>query len=592
MIRIVFYLALLFLVTLGAAWMADRPGSVTISWLGYEIQLTVMVAASALILLVFLIMGVWWLIRNIVGMPKFLADLLGHRRRERGLHALTHGMLAVGAGDVRLARRYAEDATRLLDDEPAAFLLKAQAAQLEGNRGAARAAFTAMLDNPETKPLGLRGLFFEAQRDGQADAAFLYAREARDLAPDSAWAGAAVFDYQTAARQWDAALKTLETNAHEHLVDKQTAARQRAVLLTARALELENGDPDKARAYAQEAHKLAPGLIPAAVLAGRLLSRQGDLKRAMKVLETAWQKTPHPELAEGYAHVRPGDSARDRQKRVIALAKMRANHPEGAFAIAQAAIDAQDWDTARKTLDPMLRSAPTQRACLLMAEIEEGQHGDRGRVREWLSRAVHARRDPAWTADGVVSEDWAPISPVTGRLDAFEWKVPVESVAGEGPEAVDDDLLKPLNPIVPVLSHTAAPESAEAKPAVASATGEAKVDDAAETEETEPAEKAEPVIAAEPPAEPDTPEADVPDEAPQETAEAEPAEEDDAASGADAEIVAVETKDDDEDAESETKTEEEEDDPRMVRFPLAHAPDDPGPTKPGAEGTNGRFRLF
>jgi HemY protein len=62
-----------------------------------------------------------------------------------------------------------------------------------------------------------------------------------------------------------------------------------------------------------------------------------------------------------------------------------------------------------------------------MARIEGEQHGDAGRVREWLARAAHAARDPAWTADGVVSDRWAPISPVTGVLDAFRWRVPAEA---------------------------------------------------------------------------------------------------------------------------------------------------------------------
>jgi HemY protein len=41
---------------------------------------------------------------------------------------------------------------------------------------------------------------------------------------------------------------------------------------------------------------------------------------------------------------------------------------------------------------------------------------------------VNARRDPAWTADGFVSDRWLPVSPVSGRLDAFSWKDPL---AGE-----------------------------------------------------------------------------------------------------------------------------------------------------------------
>ena len=61
---------------------------------------------------------------------------------------------------------------------------------------------------------------------------------------------------------------------------------------------------------------------------------------------------------------------------------------------------------------------------MLMAELE-GLEGDEGRAREWMARALNAARDPAWTADGFVSDRWLPVSPVSGRLDAFQWKVPV-----------------------------------------------------------------------------------------------------------------------------------------------------------------------
>jgi HemY protein len=59
-----------------------------------------------------------------------------------------------------------------------------------------------------------------------------------------------------------------------------------------------------------------------------------------------------------------------------------------------------------------------------MAEIEERENGDEGRVRAWLTRALGAPRDPAWVADGQVFEHWAPVSPVSGRVGVFEWKVP------------------------------------------------------------------------------------------------------------------------------------------------------------------------
>ena len=72
-----------------------------------------------------------------------------------------------------------------------------------------------------------------------------------------------------------------------------------------------------------------------------------------------------------------------------------------------------------------------------MAEIEEGEFGDKGRAREWLARAVRAPRDPAWTADGHISSTWLPASLTTGELGAFKWKVPVEGIAYDDTETTD-----------------------------------------------------------------------------------------------------------------------------------------------------------
>ena len=67
-----------------------------------------------------------------------------------------------------------------------------------------------------------------------------------------------------------------------------------------------------------------------------------------------------------------------------------------------------------------------------MAELERAE-ADEGRAREWLGRALHAAPDPAWTADGYVSDRWLPLSPVTGRLDAFEWRVPLTGMTSAAP---------------------------------------------------------------------------------------------------------------------------------------------------------------
>jgi HemY protein len=103
--------------------------------------------------------------------------------------------------------------------------------------------------------------------------------------------------------------------------------------------------------------------------------------------------------------------------------------------VANAAIEAHDWQEARASLAPYIEDRPSARICTLMARIEAGD-GDRGREREWLARAVRAPRDRAWIAEGYVSDRWLPVSPLTGAVDAFAWKAPVDAI-GRG----DDTLL-------------------------------------------------------------------------------------------------------------------------------------------------------
>ena len=332
---------------------------------------------------------------------------LYRRRQKRGLDALTSGIIAVGAGDRALAVRYAAQARKALPHEPLTHLLRAQAAQIGGDRATARRIFEAMLASPETEQLGLRGLFLEAEREGEKEAARQFAERALQRNPKLGWPVEALFELQCRAQDWQGALDTLAIARRQHLIDKAPAARRRAVLLTAQAQALEDADADKALELAQEAHRLAPDLVPAAAIAGRVLAARGNTPRAARVLLKTWRLAPHPDLAAAYAYARPGDSPRDRLNRVRHLARLTPNHAEAQIAVAISAIEARDWNEARKALEPLLDDRLTPRVCTLMARIEGEQNSDAGRVREWLARAANAARDPAWTADGVVSDHWS-----------------------------------------------------------------------------------------------------------------------------------------------------------------------------------------
>ncbi|MBI1648370.1 heme biosynthesis protein HemY [Hyphomicrobium sulfonivorans] len=479
MLRLIAFLIGIALIATGLAWLADRPGELVLYWQGYRVETSVFRAAVIFVALVASALFIWSILRNVWHSPATVGNVLNKRRQKLGIDALSSGMIALGAGDKAAAMRSAIQARKSLPNEPLTHLLRAQAAQLSGDRTTARRIFEAMLAAPDTEQLGLRGLFLEAQREGEREAALHFAERAVALNPKLAWAVDALFDIQCRDGDWDGALETLAIARKNGHVDRAQADRRRAVLLTAQAQAAETSDPERSLNLATEAHALAPDLVPAAAIAGRLLASRGNTGRAAKIIQRTWSRAPHPDLATAYAYARIGDSPRDRLERVRQLAALSPNSLESPIAVATAAIEARQFDTARDALEPLIPERMTQRVATLMARIEGEQHADKGRIREWLARAVHAERDPVWTADGFVAERWMPVSPVSGALDAFQWRVPVEAMDKGERELIasklDELMALGVRP-ADEQSESAEPPRKDEKPAASSAASSGKWD--------------------------------------------------------------------------------------------------------------------
>lgn len=431
MIRLIAYLVLIVAAAAGLSWIADRPGSLNIEWLGYQIHTNVFTATIVLLFTFAALALLGWLAYLTFSAPKRLSRSAERRRKRVGDEAIRRGIFAAGAGDKHGALKAAAIAKKATPEEPLTLLLEAQSAQLNEDPIASRQAFERMLEKPGMAEVGLRGLYIEAKKAGQAEAAKQFAERALTANPALGWSSSALFEMQCHEGDWRSALKTLHiAREHRHL-PKQEADRRRALLLTQLAIELEDSQQAKALAYATEAFGIDPALVPAAAVAGRILTAQGQTSKATKILTQAWRKTQHPEIAKIFAHARRGDSPRDRLSRVKSLVAAGPATLEGAVAVAGAAIEAKDWKTARLALDPYLVTNPPARVCRLMARIEDGQNGDSGRAREWLAKAARGAPDPIWVApDGSTSTEWQPVSPTTGALGALEWKTPPAGAGG------------------------------------------------------------------------------------------------------------------------------------------------------------------
>ena len=433
MFRVLRYVIVVAALIAGAVWLADNAGAVTLNWRGWRVDTSVAVLATAG-LAVLAVAGIahrFWLF--VVRAPGELRETWRLKRRERGYHALTRGMVAVAAGDGVEARRQARRAEGLLNEPPLTLLLQAQSAQLSGDEQAAARFFAAMAARPETEFLGVRGLLGQAVKQGDRAGALDLARRAWRLKPKSGWVAGVLFDLEARDGRWLDALATLDAAIDDGAVDKATGRRRRAALLVELA-RIEHargqaGAEDAAR-LAGEAHKLVPDSIPAAlVFAGALLALDKG-RKAAGVLERTFTLSPHPELAALYPRARGAEGALAAAREVRALTRAVAGHPESRIALARALTGAKLWGEARAALGELGENPPA-RACRLLAEIEDAEHGNAAAVRQWLLKAAVAEADPAWTCEscGTAAPQWRAVCSKCGAFDTAGWRAPAHSPA-------------------------------------------------------------------------------------------------------------------------------------------------------------------
>jgi HemY protein len=438
-----------------AVFLADRPGRVDVVWQGWRLETSVGVLIAAAVLAALLVWLLFWILSLIISGPRRIRRSRRVRRRRIGYRALAQGMVAVAAGDAQEAQRCARRADLLLADPPLTLLLSAQAARLDGDEGAAKKFFTAMLERRETEFLGLRGLLSQALRAGDRRAALTYAERAKALRPGTYWAAFSCFDLEAREGHWEAARQTLAQLTKRRLISRERARHYRGVILYELSrTALAAGDRRRALALAGEAQGMTEDLAGPAAHHARLLLSERRSGRAAKALERAWRTAAHPELAQVYAAICEGEPPLARVKSFERLVAQNPAARESQVVLAEAALEAQLWGEARRHLEAAIAGHPTPRLCLLAARLEEAEHGDIGAMRTWLDRAVAAMPDLRYicASCGGESPEWRSLCPRCGAFDTLSWGTPARAVATlpvpAGPGASLD--LAPPVPELPV----------------------------------------------------------------------------------------------------------------------------------------------
>lgn len=434
LIKIIFFIGVVGALAWGAGFLLESDGGLQISALGYEVSPGPL---GSVLLLVALVFVVWLLLKVLallVAVWKFLngdetalSRYFDRNRERKGFEALSEGLMALASGEGRVAMAKAAKADKYLNKPELTNLLTAQAAELAGDTKKAEETYRKLVENEQTRFVGVRGIMKQKLAAGENDVALQFAEKAFALKPKHEETGDILLRLQAEKEDWTGARKTLSAKLRNGQLPRDVHKRRDAVLALSEAKDVIADDSSiEKREAAIEANRLSPDLIPAAVMAAHGYIEQNKPRYATRVLKKAWEARPHPDLAAAFAAIAPDEKPSERIKRFTALTKMKPENPETKMLLAELHIANEDFPAARRALGDLVETDPDARSVTLMAVIERGEGASDTVVKGWLARAIAVPRGPQWICDNCqhIHNEWKPICENCSSFDTLEWKRP------------------------------------------------------------------------------------------------------------------------------------------------------------------------
>ena len=417
-------------------WFSDNPGLVNLEWLGWRIETNVPVLLIGLLVVFAVLSGLEGLIALATGLPARIRASRRAKGHQQGIASLLSALKVAARGDADESRRLADEAARLLGAQELPERLAAVARPQGGEARLPAAAPRPPAAPPEPPPPARPSRWDLWQSRGRQRAARPSPPRKAPLAAPVAEPAPTVeppvaatipfdrsaFGDQIKAGEWDAAVSTVEAAATSRTLSSVEAARLKAVALAGQALVVEVEDSDKALVLSNEALRLCPGFLPAALQAIRVHIAAGRGGDAEALIGAVWRAAPARPLLRHYLDLLTGQDAGARLAQVEHLVRANPDHVDSHFAVGAAAAAAANWGLARRHLVAVAKVHADAEACRLMADVEENDGGDAAAVEMWRRKAIAAGSPPAWQCDACAATTaaWQPLCPSCGAVATVE----------------------------------------------------------------------------------------------------------------------------------------------------------------------------
>jgi HemY protein len=407
MARFILFLLLLIPIAHAGLWLAERPGNVTLQWLGWqaEISLTLMAIVLAITLLICVVIGMSiWAISKA---PKTRALKQELSRTKQGLAQLNTALIATRSQDYGPANRALMKAGKMLPDSPLPHLIGLQLSVRNHAEKDTRAHLSALRAHDDTAPLALQQLIRDAfTREDYAEARALITETCEHF-PRADWVQNERVRLAIRTNDIHDMQAELARVSFTHRIPAQKRTELRA------ALYHTQGEYEKAL-------RIVPHFAPSALAISHMSGVDDTV--ALRHLYHAWKHAPSAPLLHGFLARTKNWAEKPLMKQAKRFANAARGAPESHDIIAACALQTGDLEHALNHAKQAIEGRETPERFERIAQILKEREGADA-ANPWLQQALEARSEEVWacTQCGAHTDAWQMECAQCGSLGDIYW---------------------------------------------------------------------------------------------------------------------------------------------------------------------------
>jgi len=365
------------------------PGYVNISWIGYEIEFTVVVGLLYLVFFFFILIYILrffsWLVRILFG-----KRTLSSKKVEQTLLGL---LSAYEAENFSEALRLEKKAAQRLKDNPFYLWISGHLFEKIEKPFEAEQSFMELTKNTSTVFLGLKGKIRAALQRRDLITAFDLLQYAQKIMPGSPWVLKHLLALAREKMSFEEAQALIFQLTDLGYVSFDNSKKQLAHLYYQQAIQ-EVTSTDQKEVLLRQAHELDPGLSQVTEVFAPLLEGKGHTTYAIMALEATWILSPTQKQGDLYLEISKPKGFLEAYEKAKKFVKSNPKHPESLLLLARTALVAQLWGEARAHLTQLLllKQEATATVYQLLAQLEKEEHQDMKAAMAWLEKGIQAPR--------------------------------------------------------------------------------------------------------------------------------------------------------------------------------------------------------